>query len=431
MYGNLNEIDIRSILQLISLGQRTGQLFVEARSCHNSNQLSVDEVIRQGSWSEFKQQSWYLFFLNGKIIYCQDSDSSLTRIADYLRHYRVQTRLDKVQLGYLETLNAPEYNYLWTLLERNIIQPKVAQTIIHGLVHETLFDLLSLHQGSFIFDLGSAFAPQLTTLEIAPLVTKIMKQMQEWKLLYPHIQSPDQFPVLADITELRSSLPSSTVNKLQQWVDGKTSLRQLARYLNRDVLTVAKAIYPYVQQGCVHLVYSSTSKVREIQQRKQELLQKARIVCIDDTATICESVESILKPLGYEAIAFTNPLEAIACVFQIKPNLILCDITMPELDGYEICGMLRHSTAFRLVPIIMLSSKNAFIDRVRARMVGACDYLTKPFTDTELLMLVEKYLNYSLVWRHNRDVRLVDSIPDRVKDNITESAGLGTGEMGR
>jgi len=409
MHGNLNEIDIRSILQLIELGQRTGQLFVEARSCHNSNKLSVDEVIRQRSWSECKQQSWYVFFLNGQIIYCQHSDSSLTRIADYLRHYRVQARLDKVQLAYLETLNAPEYNYLWTLLERNIIQPKVAQTIIHGLVHETLFDLLSLHLGSFIFDLGLAFAPQLTTLEIAPLVSKIIKQVQEWKLFYPHIQSPDQFPVLADITELRSSLPAATVNKLQQWVDGKTSLRQLARYLNRDVLTVAKAIYPYVQQGCIHLVYSSTSRDRQIQQKKQELLNsKARIVCIDDTAMICETVESILKPQGYEAIAFTNPLEAISRVFQIKPNLILCDITMPELDGYEICAMLRHSTAFRLVPIIMLSSKNAFIDRVRARMVGATDYLTKPFTGTELLMLIEKYLNYSVVSGHNQKLRLVD-----------------------
>jgi twitching motility two-component system response regulator PilG len=422
MHGNLNEIDIRSILQLIELGQRTGQLFVEARSYHNSNKLSVDEAIRQRSWSECKQQYWYVFFVNGQIIYCQDGDSSLTRIGDYLRHYRVQTRLDKGQLAYLETLNAPEYGYLWTLLERNIIQPKVAQSIIHSLVHETLFDLLSLHQGSFIFDLGAAFAPQLTTLEIDPLVTKIIKQVQEWKLLYPHIQSPDQFPVLADITKLRSSLPEATVNKLQQWVDGKTSLRQLARYLNRDVLTVAKAIYPYVQQGCVHLVYSSTSTVTEIQHSKQELLkQKARIVCIDDTATICETVESILKPQGYEAIAFINPLEAISRVFQIKPNLILCDITMPELDGYEICAMLRHSTAFRLVPIIMLTSKNGFIDRVRARMVGATDYLTKPFTNTELLMLVEKYLNHSVVWGHNPDVRLVDPIQNRVKNNITQS----------
>jgi twitching motility two-component system response regulator PilG len=55
--------------------------------------------------------------------------------------------------------------------------------------------------------------------------------------------------------------------------------------------------------------------------------------------------------------------------------------------------MLRHSTAFRLVPIIMLTGKDGFIDRVRARMVGATDYLTKPFADTELITLVEKYIN--------------------------------------
>jgi twitching motility two-component system response regulator PilG len=96
---------------------------------------------------------------------------------------------------------------------------------------------------------------------------------------------------------------------------------------------------------------------------------------------------------GYEAISITRPLQALSLVFQLQPDLILCDIAMPVLDGYEICAMLRHSTVFRSVPIIMLTGKDGFIDRVRARMVGATDYLTKPFTDQELLMLVEQYLN--------------------------------------
>jgi twitching motility two-component system response regulator PilG len=108
---------------------------------------------------------------------------------------------------------------------------------------------------------------------------------------------------------------------------------------------------------------------------------------------ICETIESILKLQGYEAISITNPLQALGLVFQLQPDLILCDITMPELDGYEVCAMLRHSTAFRLIPIIMLTGKDGFIDRVRARMVGATDYLTKPFTDQELLMLIEQYLS--------------------------------------
>ncbi|WP_341526757.1 response regulator [Nostoc sp. UHCC 0302] len=389
MQGNLNEIDICSILQLIELGQRTGQLWVEAYSSHQSNQLA-EEGLRYRP----KQQSWFVFFLNGQIIYCQEGESSVSRINDYLRHYRIEKRLGEMHLASLASTNAPEYAYLWELLERNIIKPKVGGSIILGLVHETLFDLLSLHQGNFIFHQSAALAPQLRTLEIAPLITKITKQLQEWKQLHPHIQSPEQLLVLADSVRLRSSLPDATVNKLEHWADGKTSLRQLARYLNRDILTVAKVIYPYVQQGWLQLVNSVKTKLNT-HTKETELAEnyRGRIVCIDDAIAIGETVEYILKPQGYEAIALTNPLEALSLVFQLKPDLILCDITMPELEGYEICAMLRHSTAFRLVPIIMLTGKDGFIDRVRARMVGATDYLTKPFADTELITLVEKYIN--------------------------------------
>ncbi|MEH1844528.1 MAG: response regulator [Nostoc sp.] len=390
MQGNLNEIDICSILQLIELGQRTGQLWVEAHSSHHNNKLGGDGA----SIYRPKQQSWFVFFLNGQIIYCQEGESSLSRISDYLRYYRVEMRLTDKQIASLPSTDAPEYAYLWALLERNIINPKIADGIIHGLVHETLFDLLSLHQGNFIFHQGAALAPQLNTFEIAPFVTKITKQVQEWKQLYPHIQSPEQLLVLSDKVQLQSSLPEATVNKLQHWADGKTSLRQLARYLNRDILTVAKAIYPYVQQSWLQLVYSETFKP-DIHTDSWELKGKyrGRIVCIDDVIAIGETVNSILQPQGYEAIALSNPLEALTLIFQLKPDLILCDIAMSELEGYEVCAMLRHSTAFRLIPIIMLTGKDGFIDRVKARMVGATDYLTKPFTDTELLMLVEKYIN--------------------------------------
>jgi twitching motility two-component system response regulator PilG len=79
-------------------------------------------------------------------------------------------------------------------------------------------------------------------------------------------------------------------------------------------------------------------------------------------------------------------------VFNQQPDLILCDIAMPELDGYELCAMLRRSSPFHQTPIIMLTGKEGFIDRVWARLSGATDYLTKPFREQELLMLVEKYI---------------------------------------
>ncbi|MDF5728754.1 MAG: response regulator [Rhizonema sp. PD38] len=409
MQGILNEIDIRSILQLIELGQRTGVLFVETDIFDKTDKTSGERAFSHRLSSSFEQQSWFVFFLNGQIVYASDSDSSLSRVGHYLHRYRVKMHIDKRQLISLESLNMPEYGYLWMLLEQNIIKPSQARAIVSSLVYEILFDLLSLHQGNFIFQHGSALAPQLTTLEIAPILTKMIKQLQEWKQLYPHIQSPDQFPVLTDIIQLSHTLPTATVNKLQHWMDGKTSLRQLARYIDRDIVTLAKAIYPYVEQGWVQLVPSVKSNgLYSDRPLDFEARQKTRIVCIDNAIAVCETVESILKPHGYEVIALPNPLEALSFVFQFKPDLILCDTSMSELNGYEICSMLRHSTVFQLVPIIMLISHNRFIDQAKARMVGATDYLTKPFGNAELVMLVEKYLNCSIVRSDRKDTRVVD-----------------------
>jgi twitching motility two-component system response regulator PilG len=261
-------------------------------------------------------------------------------------------------------------------------------------VHETLFDLLNLHNGSFIFEIGPALAPQLMTLEIGPLATKIMKQVQEWKQFHPHIQSPEQCPIIADAVKLRQALPSNTFKILEHWADGKTSIRRMARFLNREILPVARAIYPYVKQGWVQLL----SATPNIPQREPTLFPETgskSIVFIDDGIATCKAVEYTLKQHGYAVAAISNPLKALSLVFQLKPDMILCDIAMPELDGYEICAMLRRSTAFRQTPIVMLTSKEGFIDRVKARMVGATDYLTKPFGDSELLMLVEKYVGKS------------------------------------
>lgn len=384
MQGKLSEIDIRSILQLVELGQRTGELFVEA---YPSSETLLPALRRR----TLIEQSWFVFFLNGRIIYAGDSRGNLLRLRDHLRRYKRESAIDSIKVPAIATLNAPEYGYLWALMENHVLTPAQGRSIIQSMVRETLFDLLSLHQGSFIFEVNSALSPQLTTLEIETLVASIMKQVQEWKQFHPQIQTPDQCPILTDPDHLRTALSETTFKTLEQWVDGHTSIRQIARYLGRDILTVARAVYPYVQQGWVQLVYPQTIAPAAAAPDLNRP-EPPHIVCIEDTLTVRKAVEEILQQQGYQATAIANPLEALSLVFQLKPDLILCDISMPELDGYEICAMLRKSTAFRQTPIVMLTGRDGFIDRVKARMVGATDYLTKPFGESELLMLVEKYV---------------------------------------
>jgi twitching motility two-component system response regulator PilG len=412
MQGNLSEIDIRSILQLIELGQRTGELFVEAYSS------MVSSTGTQSTQRSLAEQSWFVFCFNGQIIYATQSAGSLFRLRDYLRRYKADTALDKIQVPYMASTNAPEYGYLWALLENHILTPAQGRNIIHSMIHETLFDLLSLHQGSFTFEMGSALAPQLTSLEISSLLAKIVKQVQQWKQFHPHIQSPNQCPVISGATELQVALPVNTFNTLRRWADGHTSIRQMARYLNRDVLTVAKAIYPFVQQGLVQVSYEpSVAPANNKKEWSSPETKVPRVVCIDDDNVIRKTVESILNEHGYEATGISSPLQALSLVFQIKPDLILCDIAMPELDGYEICTMLRSSSAFRQTPIVMLTGIDGFIDRVQARMAGATDYFTKPFGENELLMLVEKYIGPGYPPPHLSDKLLARELESELEEN--------------
>ncbi len=427
MQGTLNEIDIRSILQLIALGQRTGELFVEAYPVSSYSRLKLIDSFEEENFDQNRDLGliqntkpiWFVFFVNGKIGYATDNtNSSLIRLQDYLHRYKLKDELNRLKNPALATVNAPEYAYLWQLLEHHIITPDQGRNIIQNMIEETLFDLFSLHQGKFIFEMSSALAPQLTTLEINPLIRKTIKQVQQWKQFHPLIQLPSQCPAITDEHKLKASLEDGAFKSIYRWVDGKTSLRQLSRYFNRDLLTIARAIYPYLKRGWIQLLDpSSVSPKLSRRQSPETMTSKVlKVVCIDDDLTIGKSVEFILAPQGYEITVLNNPLESLKQVFMIKPDLILCDIAMPELDGYEICSMLRHSNTFKQTPIIMLTGKEGFIDRIRAKMVGSTDYLTKPFGKNELLMLLEKYIGSGLP-RDQRSNQLLASPPSAITEN--------------
>lgn len=403
MQGSLNEIDIRSILQLIELGQRTGELMVEAYS----SSLMTNEILHCHP-SRLTGQCWLVFCWNGRIIYAGESEATNRRLRDYLRRYKAETVISELEVPSIASVNAPEYGYLWVLLENQVITPAIARSIVHCMVQETLFDLLSLHQGAFIFEMGSALAPQLTTLEISPLLANIFKQVQEWKKFHPHITSPNQCPLITDRSKLQHTVRPQVFETLNRWADGQTSIRQIARHLHRDIVMVTKAIYPFVQQGLVQLLTPHPENSLTPLEPLNDRNRSPRIVCIDDDIVIRQTVETILKEQGYEAIAIGNPLKALSLVFQLKPDLILCDIAMPELNGYEICAMLRNSTAFRQTPIVMLTGIDGFIDRLKARMIRATNYLTKPFGDAELLTLVETYIGPGKLMNTTLESKLED-----------------------
>jgi DNA-binding response OmpR family regulator len=124
----------------------------------------------------------------------------------------------------------------------------------------------------------------------------------------------------------------------------------------------------------------------------------AKILVVDDEDRYVRLMEANLLSEGYEVIEATNGQAAVALVDEQRPDLVLLDIMMPGLNGFQACERIRE---FSSVPIIMVTAKGEEMDRVKGLDVGADDYIVKPYSATELLARVRAVLRRSELSKSN------------------------------
>lgn len=109
------------------------------------------------------------------------------------------------------------------------------------------------------------------------------------------------------------------------------------------------------------------------------------VMVIDDSKTIRRTAETLLQKVGCTVVTATDGFDALAKIADSRPDIIFVDIMMPRLDGYQTCALIKNNSEFRATPVVMLSSKDGLFDKAKGRVVGCDQYLTKPFSKSELL----------------------------------------------
>ncbi|MBX2808305.1 MAG: twitching motility response regulator PilG [Cellvibrionaceae bacterium] len=122
-------------------------------------------------------------------------------------------------------------------------------------------------------------------------------------------------------------------------------------------------------------------------------LGSLKVMVIDDSKTIRRTAETLLTKAGCDVITATDGFDALAKIADSRPDIIFVDIMMPRLDGYQTCALIKNNSEFKDTPVIMLSSKDGLFDKARGRIVGSDQYLTKPFSKTELLNSIENHVS--------------------------------------
>ena len=121
-------------------------------------------------------------------------------------------------------------------------------------------------------------------------------------------------------------------------------------------------------------------------------MSKGKILVVDDEINITQILEFSIGSEGYQVITASNGEEAIDVAKREQPNLIILDIMMPKIDGYEACRIIKANPLTKNIPVILLTAKGRDIDKRLGYEVGATDYIIKPFSPTQLIERIQELL---------------------------------------
>jgi DNA-binding NarL/FixJ family response regulator len=147
------------------------------------------------------------------------------------------------------------------------------------------------------------------------------------------------------------------------------------------------------------------------------------LLVVDDDPNLVLLVKDYLEFRGYEVVAASNGLEALEVMRRLTPDLIICDVMMPEMDGYTFVQTLRSDRATDWIPVIFLSARGQTADRVRGLNTGADAYLVKPFEPEELVAQVESVLKHTerLLQMQNAGIQPVIKLDREIELTPTEA----------
>ncbi|MBR8826635.1 MAG: response regulator [Gomphosphaeria aponina SAG 52.96 = DSM 107014] len=376
--------------------------------------------------------NYLIYFKQGKLTYATHSIDPFERLERHLRRLsnqnsnltsavRTQGRLNFENEPTKPEKIPPEYKSICWLVGEKYINQREAEDLVKSLSKEVLENYLLLPESAYTLVANDVYYTIFCHFNVGMIVEECKKALQGWQALGPEICSPYQRPFCANLAQLKQKLPPEQQNKFSKILIG-FSFRQLGVLLNQDELSLAQSLQPLIAEGTIGLrdpqspfdqLPKLSNKLTEQEPKpkievKTEVKRdfgnvsnkietatpqsKYKIACVDDSPTILKEMKRFLVGHEVEVFPITDSVKALMEIIRIKPDLILLDVGMPKVDGYKLCRMIRNHSLFKTTPIVMVTGNTGMVDRAKAKMAGCTDYMTKPFSQPELLKMVFRYL---------------------------------------
>ncbi len=356
------------------------------------------------------RQSWTVFFCIGHIAWAIGGAHYNRRFHKIWRQFCSNISLDKIKFREGDYAICYYYHIMSVLSRRKSLTPSQTKAVVLGNLKEVLFDIIQEQsQQELTYNLSDAGLDKSlilmsTVIRVETILPPIHKLWLEWEKSNLAPYSPNLVPVITKAKQLQKVAKQNSYNTITKLVDGKHSLRETAALVNKDLRQLTLFLMPYIRNKLIDLqevpdkkrLEGSPGLEPDIDTETSPTKPPALIACVDDSKEMCYLLEKIIKKGGYRFLAIQDSIKALVMIIEAKPDLIFLDLMMPIANGYEICTQLRRVPMFENTPIVILTGSDGVVDRVRAKMVGATGYLTKPVEPKKVLPLVKRYLQNSL-----------------------------------
>jgi two-component system, chemotaxis family, response regulator PixG len=328
-------------------------------------------------------QSWYLYFEKKQLIYIYQANSmwdifyeKLQKISPHLKN------LDNELRGELKAIfdssadssiaDRPDYLAICWLVEKQYVSPVEAGKLIEEIAIEVLDSFLKLRDGIYEF---------------------IPQSLPDYLPKFCHLD----ISLLARRCQLRSVNLTNISNVVEPFKDSEIGLVSLGyQELENKKMQFMSSLTSRNERFTHNIdIENNTVTANDKKKEKQTNKKVYKVLCIDDSPTILNAIRGFLDEEVFNVITVDNSLKALMQILHTKPDIILLDISMPNLDGYELCSLLRKHSVFQDTPVIMVTGRTGLIDKARAKMVKASGYLSKPFSKADLLKVVFSKISYA------------------------------------
>lgn len=381
--------------------------------------------------------TWSLYFCMGRLVWAAGGEHPVRRWHRHLKQYCPHIEPHKIRL---REANIPKYIWeyvaLSVLVRRQKITGEQAVATIKNTITEVLFDILQHAEKEtliFMLDPQDILDAALTLINPAKALEAAQHSWAIWRNSGLGKLSPNLAPVITQAEILHQMTSPSVYYSFVQLIDGKRTFRDIAVEVKQDLLGVTRSLVPYIRRQVIGLMkipdllqlnvlipqhrenssilkaqptHNQTPPVQTISHIQRQVVQppssiqqpkliRPLVACVEDSLQECHQMADILTKARYGFVSIPDSVQAVLMLLQHKPDFIFLDLVMPVANGYEICTQIRRVEHFKTTPIVILTGNDTLVDRVRAKMVGASDFVGKPIEARKVLSVLFKHLDLS------------------------------------